>query len=354
MAQVGTAVRAALESMSKTCEKFLHITYMSDNTWGYPIWNAIHALIPPAQLPAQMKREIGDLVLAISVRLDCLPTIINRINDSAGRLYDEVRERDKAADKYAYEPKSGVKYTLLVDINSFLAEVYSGLDLVEKLGKKMLRQVVRKPVQGSLVRVVLEANGKSLDWFDRLENWRHHFTHGGTPWIAVCLDQEPKYDLLIMKSNVHEFTDAETFFRLSELDQVRKGFLGALMLVQQHLVNESTLKRVQPILRQWVADNPHIGELRLFGSYAKGTARSDSDLDIAVRVVRKKAGDTTVWVTACFECPEWEKELTQLLGVQADVEDITAEHVAQYVQEASILVYLDESKALSQVEVKHA
>jgi len=28
--------------MNRTCGKFLHITYMAENTWGYPIWNAIH------------------------------------------------------------------------------------------------------------------------------------------------------------------------------------------------------------------------------------------------------------------------------------------------------------------------
>ncbi len=108
------------------------------------------------------------------------------------------------------------------------------------------------------------------------------------------------------------------------------------------------LERAKPILQQWAETNPHIGELRIFGSYAKGTARPNSDLDIAVRVVRKKPGDTTVWITACFECPEWEKELTQILGIQADVEDITGKHVSQYVQEASILVYLDEAKSREQ------
>ncbi len=114
------------------------------------------------------------------------------------------------------------------------------------------------------------------------------------------------------------------------------------------------LEKAKPILRQWATASLYIGELRIFGSYAKGSARPDSDLDIAVRVVRKKPGDTTVWVTACFECPEWEKELTQLLGIQADVEDITGEHVSQYVQEASILVYLDETKGLPQIDEKYA
>lgn len=108
------------------------------------------------------------------------------------------------------------------------------------------------------------------------------------------------------------------------------------------------LEKATSVLRQWAADNPHIGELRIFGSYAKGTARPGRDLDIAVRVVRKKPGDTTAWVTACFECPEWGKELSCLLGVEVDMEDITGEHVSQYVQETSILVYLDEAKSREQ------
>ena len=114
------------------------------------------------------------------------------------------------------------------------------------------------------------------------------------------------------------------------------------------------LAKAKPILRQWAAENQHVGELRIFGSYAKGTAKPGSDLDIAVRVVRKKPGDTTTWVTALCECPEWEKELTQRLGTQADVEDIMAKHVSQYVQEASILVYRDEAKGSLEVEGKHA
>lgn len=120
--------------------------YNADNNRGYPIWNAIHAVIPPTQLPDQLRQEIGDLMLAVSVRLDCLPTIIDRINDSVNRLYDEMRQRDKASDRYAYEPKSSVKYFLLININSFLSEIYSSLDLVEKLGKKVLRQVLRRRV----------------------------------------------------------------------------------------------------------------------------------------------------------------------------------------------------------------
>ncbi len=237
--------------MSRTCAKFLHIHYESRNTWGYPLWNAINAAVSRGDATAlsdQLKREIGDLVLAVSVRLDYLPSIIDRINGSVKLLYEEVKQRDKAADRYAYEPKSDVKFPLLVDINSFLFEIYSGLEIAEALGKKVLRRVLRRRgVEESLVEAVLTARGASAEWLKKLEEWRHHFTHGGTPWIAVCLDQEPAYDLLVMKSNVHDFDDAETFFRLSELNEVLKGFMEALRLVQQRIVDEAAaLARVSP------------------------------------------------------------------------------------------------------------
>lgn len=108
------------------------------------------------------------------------------------------------------------------------------------------------------------------------------------------------------------------------------------------------LDRAKAILCRWAEANPLIGELRIFGSYAKGTANPDSDLDVAVRVVRKLSGDTSVWVTALCECPRWGEELSHLLGVKVDVQDITGEHVGQFVQDASSLVYQDQEKAVSQ------
>lgn len=233
--------------MSRACAKFLHITYLSRNTWGYPLQNAINAAVSrgnAALLTDQLKHEIGDLVIAVSVRLDYLPSIIDRINGSVKLLYEEVKQRDKAADRYAYEPKSDVKFPLLVDINSFLFEIYSGLEVVETLGKKVLRRVLRRRVvENCLVEAVLAAQNAPMEWLKKLEEWRHHFTHSGTPWIAVCLDQEPAYDLLVMKSNVHDFTDAETFFRLSELNEVLRGFMEALRLVQQRIVDVASAQR---------------------------------------------------------------------------------------------------------------
>ncbi len=82
------------------------------------------------------------------------------------------------------------------------------------------------------------------------------------------------------------------------------------------------LEKAKTLLRRWAEANPLIGELRIFGSYAKSTVSPDSDLDVAVRVVHKLPGDTTVWVTALFECPRWAEELSRLLGVKVDVQDI--------------------------------
>jgi predicted nucleotidyltransferase len=46
-------------------------------------------------------------------------------------------------------------------------------------------------------------------------------------------------------------------------------------------------------IARWAEQNPWIFEIRLFGSRAKGTARADSDIDLAVTVTSNERGNTT-------------------------------------------------------------
>lgn len=224
--------------MTKACKKFLHITYNSQNTWGYAFWNAISSVTMKQnrKLPQELQDGIGDLILAVSVRIDYLPQIIKRINDGVLPLYEEMKTRDKSKDGYSYEPSEGIKLPLLIDLNSFLFEVHGIVELLEELGKMVLRRALGATVGNDpLVRTVLVSKGNPTEWLDSLVDWRNHFSHRGTPWIAVCLDAEPTYDLLIMKNNVHQFKDTDLFFRLSELNGIRDGILTALKLVQDHI-----------------------------------------------------------------------------------------------------------------------
>lgn len=83
-------------------------------------------------------------------------------------------------------------------------------------------------------------------------------------------------------------------------------------------------------LAKWARDNPYLSELRVFGSRAKGCAREDSDLDIAIT-----AEDAHYFNLVA----KWEAELSELTGLRAIVRRYRTAPVRQYCDEFSILVF---------------
>lgn len=65
-------------------------------------------------------------------------------------------------------------------------------------------------------------------------------------------------------------------------------------------------------LRQWAEREPLVLALILYGSYARGTANPDSDLDIAL-VINSEPGDTNPSTTWMFNEERWTADLKMLL-----------------------------------------
>ena len=135
---------------------------------------------------------------------------------------------------------------------------------------------------------------------------------------------------------------------LSGPGSARSSFLRwGTVCCLEHWVHQSCaggmhdLDRMISLLRQWAEENPCIGEVYVYGSYARGKARPNSDLDVAVRVIRKRPGDSSVYTTYIAEAGEWEADLTQRLGIQVDLDDVTAPSVSEWVRECSIPVYVE-------------
>jgi predicted nucleotidyltransferase len=79
------------------------------------------------------------------------------------------------------------------------------------------------------------------------------------------------------------------------------------------------LARAVALLKEWAEPNPLIFELVVFGSQARGTARPDSDLDVAIRV--RPGNEPWVndqsWVaTFMAHSSRWESELRRLLNFE--------------------------------------
>jgi predicted nucleotidyltransferase len=66
------------------------------------------------------------------------------------------------------------------------------------------------------------------------------------------------------------------------------------------------------ILTQWAAAKPTIKALSVFGSYARGAAESDSDLDLAFEFT--VAADDALSELIC-NAQAWKAELTELTGI---------------------------------------
>ncbi len=98
-----------------------------------------------------------------------------------------------------------------------------------------------------------------------------------------------------------------------------------------------TIEQIERVLCQWAQAHPLVREIHIFGSRAKGTTHAGSDLDLAI-YADQRMGDSGA-TTVHFEQEAWEAELSRLLGITADVEELTDKHVWQYVKQASRLVY---------------
>jgi predicted nucleotidyltransferase len=83
-------------------------------------------------------------------------------------------------------------------------------------------------------------------------------------------------------------------------------------------------------LAEWARNNAFVSELRVFGSRAKGCAREDSDLDIAIT-----AEDAHYFNFAA----KWEAELSKSTGLRAVVRRYRIEPVRQYCDDFSILLF---------------
>ncbi len=80
-------------------------------------------------------------------------------------------------------------------------------------------------------------------------------------------------------------------------------------------------------LRSWAEQTPQVQEAYLFGSYAKGEARTGSDVDIAIRA---SAVDWT------FRTAKWEQYLTKAIGVKVNIRTLALPNVRRYCAEFSV------------------
>ena len=105
----------------------------------------------------------------------------------------------------------------------------------------------------------------------------------------------------------------------------------------KNMNNEEIIKTI----KTWACDLPFQIKIYFFGSRLKGAARSDSDVDIALEFLEPsvKQKQAMLWFD---NHDKWEKELSNLLGMQADLElyeNNESPHLKEYLDKSSEVIY---------------
>ena len=93
-------------------------------------------------------------------------------------------------------------------------------------------------------------------------------------------------------------------------------------------------------IRELAAQTRYVKEVRLFGSRAKGSARPDSDIDLAITV--GGSDDGVVRGNYFAVGPEWQRQLSDLLGLNAHVgcnNDPDTDAVRRSCDECSLILF---------------
>ena len=224
--------------------KWLHLNETGGDPWILPIWSAVHKAIEAKKAPP-ISKELSELGVHVSTRLNLLPRVVVRLNAETRDLHQATESHkpehifSNAAQGVAFSVDDDLKYRLIADIDGFLFEVDSCAELMRRF-VQLLHAHAGRPIADdkltAVLRDALKRYGVDGVWFALLDKSRNFVAHEGTPYLAIDVSDDAKWELLIMKENIVTLDDPEKFFRLADLQAISAGFSSAKVALQKYLV----------------------------------------------------------------------------------------------------------------------
>jgi len=179
----------------------------------------------------------------ITTRLNIVPIAWRKATDQANSLIEYVSQRAGPENSYRQErPAYAVVmsmapvYHFILAFHSALFETHAAVELMRNfLGRA--RRHTNKLMAGSLKQDFKDGiaqNGGDNTWCDALEAARGFFTHQGSAYVAIDASTRNR-DLLLMKENIHEFSDPATYLRFSEIIRIAVGFERSFAPLQRYI-----------------------------------------------------------------------------------------------------------------------
>lgn len=223
--------------MKKPPERWLHIEAPMGNPWALPIYTAMGE--------DRRSDRINKLGLAISDRLTFLRIICERLLETERNIYAETNEYEEKYiytndnEGYAYRIDEMLKWKFIINLHSYLFELNATCDLMKDFIEavyKVANQKIPNKNTGIFIAKILNKNNLPTEWFQLLDNARNYFIHESSAYFAIDISND-QHDILIMKENVDDFNDPDTYFLLSDLKNIYSNFVNSLYIIQNHLID---------------------------------------------------------------------------------------------------------------------
>lgn len=193
---------------------------------------------------------LGELGLAIATKLAIRDRVAVRLNQLLRELGDQVSAIPNLEEQIelgaVFTPKDeNLFYDICATVDSLYFESRSAYEIVGEFVRRVARDVLGREVTEEELVEYLKGWGESVAWISDLRENRKLFFHQTAPWIALQIEvRDPlTFKLVVMKENLHEFTDPTKFVTQDQMAEMWRGFESAMMALEEWILLE--LQRVE-------------------------------------------------------------------------------------------------------------
>jgi hypothetical protein len=224
---------------------WIHFEELAGDPWILPIYAAVNTAVDQGRYK-RLPAKTYSLGQHVTTRLNLLPHVVARLNESCLSVYEKIKIHDEGhifsgdKDGYVFRLDSTVKYLLIADINSLLFEANACTELIIEFAQALYLHVGRPSSKENILKDIKRAYmhvNLSPRWFMLLDSNRNFIAHNGTPYIAVDVSNPDYPTLLVMKDNVKNFDNPETFISMNDIQMISTGFTKTNVLLQRLLID---------------------------------------------------------------------------------------------------------------------
>jgi hypothetical protein len=189
---------------------------------------------------------LTELPLALATKFMVMSITIDRLNAHIRELskdFDENPDEVKSciAAKAAYGTQnSRLAFEIVADIDAWIFEFRSTYEILYAFVKEFSARILNCKVNDEkILKAILRAKGYNTDWIDFLNDERNLFVHQTAPWFAIEITSgTPQYEVVLLKRNVRNLDDPQSYVRIEQYRAVDKGFREALDALREWIFKE--------------------------------------------------------------------------------------------------------------------